>query len=447
MSKIAVIGMGQGGMVAAIKLAKAGYDVTIFEKKSEEDVSYPWRDDIRYDIFDTVDLPKPEESVCIQKPKWVFVSPNEHNLLRVPQLKPMEEVSISRKGLTKHFVQLATENGAKCQFDSKVKSLIIEDEIVKGIVVNDEKQYFDLVIDACGLNSKFRAEIPKKFGIQAQPTKKDTMFGYRAFYKHIEGTNTIDDGIPCTLIAKHLGGEGISWCNLNEDDQVDVLIGRVNYLSDDDIQEMLADLKANNPILSDELIYKQTVPICLRCGIARAVADGYCVVGDSAFMTIPVMGSGIEASMQGGNFLAKHIIDNKITDFSAKNLYGYYVEYMDKLGKGFVLLDVLRRWALKLPAEWIDWVMSGKLIKYNELAYVMLEKGYGKPKFNFWAFFKIPFVLLSKPKILCSILGMARKGLKGVKIAGKMPREYNEKKLNKWQAKYDAIIDKMEETK
>ena len=200
MSKIAVIGMGQGGMVAAIKLAKAGYDVTIFEKKSEEDVSYPWRDDIRYDIFDTVDLPKPEESVCIQKPKWVFVSPNEHNLLRVPQLKPMEEVSISRKGLTKHFVQLATENDAKCQFDSKVKSLIIEDEIVKGIVVNDEKQYFDLVIDACGLNSKFRAEIPKKFGIQAQPTKKDTMFGYRAFYKHIEGTNTIDDGILVLLL-------------------------------------------------------------------------------------------------------------------------------------------------------------------------------------------------------------------------------------------------------
>ena len=57
--KIAVIGMGQGGMVAAIKLAKAGYDVTIFEKKSEEDVSYPWRDDIRFDIFDIVDLPKP----------------------------------------------------------------------------------------------------------------------------------------------------------------------------------------------------------------------------------------------------------------------------------------------------------------------------------------------------------------------------------------------------
>ena len=46
-AKIAVIGMGQGGMVAAIKLAEAGCDVTVYERKARGEVSYPWRDDIR----------------------------------------------------------------------------------------------------------------------------------------------------------------------------------------------------------------------------------------------------------------------------------------------------------------------------------------------------------------------------------------------------------------
>ena len=51
-AKIAVIGMGQGGMVAAIKLAAMGAAVTVYERREEGEVSYPWRDDIRMDIFE-----------------------------------------------------------------------------------------------------------------------------------------------------------------------------------------------------------------------------------------------------------------------------------------------------------------------------------------------------------------------------------------------------------
>lgn len=35
MAKIAVVGMGQGGMVAAIRLAKQGHDVTVLKRAKE----------------------------------------------------------------------------------------------------------------------------------------------------------------------------------------------------------------------------------------------------------------------------------------------------------------------------------------------------------------------------------------------------------------------------
>ena len=57
--KILVLGAGQGGMVAAIKLAEAGYDVTVLEAAKEAEAGYPWYDDIRHDIFDLVDIPEP----------------------------------------------------------------------------------------------------------------------------------------------------------------------------------------------------------------------------------------------------------------------------------------------------------------------------------------------------------------------------------------------------
>ena len=90
---VAVIGLGHGGMVAAIKLQQQGFDVTIFEKKTETDVGYPWYDDIRADIFDFCGLPMPPRDCYTNKGKRLFISPDEQNSLKVPSAKPMEEIS------------------------------------------------------------------------------------------------------------------------------------------------------------------------------------------------------------------------------------------------------------------------------------------------------------------------------------------------------------------
>ncbi|MBR0365004.1 MAG: NAD(P)-binding protein, partial [Clostridia bacterium] len=92
--KILVLGAGQGGMVAAIKLAEAGYDVTVLEAAKEPEVGYPWYDDIRHDIFDLVGIPEPPREDYTQKSKWIFWSPDNQSNLIVPPLPPMEEIAV-----------------------------------------------------------------------------------------------------------------------------------------------------------------------------------------------------------------------------------------------------------------------------------------------------------------------------------------------------------------
>ncbi len=442
MARIAVIGMGQGGMVAAIRLAEQGHDVTVFEKSKRGEVSYDWRDDIRADVFEAAGLPMPERDVYCQKSKWLFVSPNEEYSLPVPPCPPMEEISVYRTKLSEYFAKQAEGAGCKLVFETEVKSLVIQNDVVVGIYADNEERFFDLVIDASGMRSPFRAQVPNKFEIQAQPSRNDVMCGYRAFFNKVEGTTTRDPEINSTLYLKHLGSVGISWCNLNEDNLVDVLIGRVGELTDKEIEYTLEALRASNPILGNQLVSEKKVEICLRMSIARAVADGYVALGDSAFMTMPLMGSGIESSMKAGRMFADYITENNVAEFTAKNMWGFYHRYMTTLGTDFAFVDVLKRWALSLDPKTIDWVFGGGLIEKSNLALVTTDTSGEKPKLSAKSIIKKAFLLLGHFGLVCKAVGCLMRSLKAKNIAKKIPAVYDEKKLAKWTKKYDRIICK-----
>ena len=61
MSKIIVAGAGHGGVVAAMKLARAGHDVTIFEKSKEGCIGLPQSDVAEKSAFIYADIPLPDE--------------------------------------------------------------------------------------------------------------------------------------------------------------------------------------------------------------------------------------------------------------------------------------------------------------------------------------------------------------------------------------------------
>ena len=445
-TKIAVIGMGQGGMVAAIKLAQAGAKVVVFERNLEGKVGYPWRDDITASIFDDCGLPRPNQDVYIQKTKWLFVSPDEKGALRVPQFRPYVEISPNRRKLTEYFADLAVKAGATINYGVNVEKLVVEDDRVIGIELDGNLERFDLVIDASGMYSKLRAQLPPKFCVQQEPGAQDTMYAYRAFFEKNEGVETFFPDVENTMILRHMDSEGTGWANLNEDGEVDVLLCNIaRPLTDEEIEERLQDLRAMNPILSEKKISDRKVPLSVRAGIATPVADGYVALGDSAFMTIPVMGSGIEAGMHGAAIFADYVIANDIQNFTASNMWPFYVKYFEKFGKGFAFLDIVRRHALRFKSKYINWALSGKFVTDDTLKFIMLDKeDYRRPKYKCGMFSAILWKLILHPAFNCAILKMAFEGLHAMNVAGRIPKKYSFEKIAKWTKKYNRLIERCE---
>lgn len=437
--------MGQGGMVAAIKLAQAGAKVTIFERNLEGKVGYTWRDDITASIFDDCGLPRPNQDVYIQKTNWLFVSPDEKGALRVPPFRPFVEISPNRRKLTEYFADLAIKAGATINYGVNVEKLVVVDDRVIGIELDGNLERFDLVIDVSGMYSKLRGQLPAKFCVQTEPSEQDTMYAYRAFFEKNEGETFFPD-VDNTMVLRHMDADGIGWANLNDEGEIDVLLCNIaRPLTDEEIEVRLQDLRTMNPILSDRKISERRVPLSVRAGIATPVADGYVAIGDSAFMTIPVMGSGIEAGMHGGAIFADYVIANDVQNFTASNMWQFYVKYFEKYGRGFAFLDIVRRHALRFKAKYINYALSGKFVTDDTLKFIMLDKeDYRRPKYKFGMFSQILCKLMLHPSLNHAVLNMAFEGLHAMNVAKRIPKKYSFDKIAKWSKRYDKIISNCE---
>ncbi|MBR5991403.1 MAG: FAD-dependent monooxygenase [Clostridia bacterium] len=434
---VIVAGMGQGGMVAAMYLALAGFKVDIFEKAPEGKVSYPWYDDITFNIFEKVGIPEPPRECYTQKSKWLFVSPDEKNSLAVPPMPPMVEVSISRRGLNEHLCDLAKGAGCTLHYGEEVEELQIFANKVTGVKTSKGTYKADLVIDATGLFSKLRRQVPKKFGIQAEPAHDDLMSGYRAFFRRRPGSATPDP--ESTLYVMHKNGAGISWCNLNDRDEVDMLCLRIGGISKEEYEDMATSLRAKHDIVSDEVIMApRPVNVGVRYTMARLVADGYAAVGDSAFMTMPFMGSGIEASMQAGRMLAETVINGGRNCFSVKNLWKYQVKFY-KRHAGFAGVDVMKRWLLSVEAKDVDFLFESGVIDEEVLAGGV---GGDSVKMPLKTVLKKAWQGKKRLGLLLQLAGMMSGGDKATAIANEIPQTYDEEAIYAWQAKLDGHYQK-----
>ena len=435
---VIVAGMGQGGMVAAMYLALAGFKVDIFEKAPEGKVSYPWYDDITFNIFEKVGIPEPPRECYTQKSKWLFVSPDEKNSLAVPPMPPMVEVSISRRGLNEHLCDLAKGAGCTLHYGEEVEELQIFANKVTGVKTSKGTYKADLVIDATGLFSKLRRQVPKKFGIQAEPAHDDLMSGYRAFFRRRPGSATPDP--ESTLYVMHKNGAGISWCNLNDRDEVDMLCLRIGGISKEEYEDMATSLRAKHDIVSDEVIMApRPVNVGVRYTMARLVADGYAAVGDSAFMTMPFMGSGIEASMQAGRMLAETVINGGKNRFSVKNLWNYQVKFFKKLGALYIAIDIVKRYVLFLDPETVNWVFGCGAVTSEDMKLLSTDENNDAGISPLEIVRKV-MILFSKPKLILGLLGAVTKAARGFALGMLIPKKYNEREIKEWQKEYEKCI-------
>ena len=437
---IAVIGLGHGGLVAACKLQAMGFSVTVFEQYAREYVGHPWYDDIRFDVFDACSLPLPPRDCYTNKGKRLFIAPDEQNSLRVPSGKPMEEISIDRRALLRHLTALCEDVGVTVRFRSKVESLLIRENRVCGVTVGDESLPFDLVIDASGLFSPFRAMVPPSFGVQANPRRSDVMVAWRGFYRWTPGTKAPDP--DRNIYIKHQNSVGLSWCNLNDRGEVDVFVGRIGEVTDEEKDAAVAALHRNHDFFSYDVLQEGRWGfISLRGPLGMMVADGYCAVGDSAFMTMPMMGSGIEASMKAGLWLAQHIHAHAVTDFTAANLWGWQVRYYKELGARYAFVDLVKRWVLNIDVELLNWLFGCGAVTNEDMGLVSTDPD-NPYKLTAGKVLQKLAIVLQKPAVIQHTAFRMLRAAHAKRVANAIPPVYDRAKIDRWLQQYNAILEK-----
>ena len=296
--KIIVAGAGHGGVIAAAKLAKEGFDVTVYEKKKRENIGHDWED--RFDfqtVLDAVEKDEMPDGAWKYRGNTVFVSPSKRTEVKIDFAPDKRQKVMWRKPLINIIIDYAESSGVKFAFENEIISPIIKGNAVVGICTANGEVSADFVIDAAGVFSPVRKNLPDSFSIEKMPKRGDVFYGYRAYFDKAKDVNP---EYPFEVYLYHEREQGLSWF-MTGDDYVDVLIGRIDPLTDEKINEQTRLFRKNHDWLGENIVsggVRGVIPV--RRSLSKMVANGYAAVGDSAFMTTPMNGMGIELSVKAG---------------------------------------------------------------------------------------------------------------------------------------------------
>lgn len=439
MSKIIVAGGGNGGIVAAIKLSEAGHQVSLYEAKKRGDLGMAQTDAFDADTFLYADIPP---SPDFERTSNIITFYPEDRALSPLTIPGLDEPSyiVDRRELAEYMISLAEKAGVDVHYETAVIAPIILGNRVAGIVTDKGDVYGDMIIDACGVNSPLRSQLPDKFLINREIKKYDTLYSYRAYFERNH-----DAPAPETyynLFLRNDGTDGFSWL-ITEPDRTDVLICRFYRPDDSEIHQLVEEIKAENPHIGTPLPNSEgrsIIPVCQPLGVM--VCDGYAAVGDSAFMTIPVKGSGITYSFKAGKILADCIINDTEGAYDVETLWEYQSKFFKEIGFNACHLAIMKNLLPFLTVAQVNEIFSLKLISTEEIASVMTDKA--------GAFFNKSGVISIKNKIklvsdnstmkdiLSSLLVWIGKFLV---TEASYPTKYDKKAVVKWIEKYNGFFD------
>ncbi len=440
MSNIIVAGGGNGGLVTAIHLAKAGHNVTIFEKNNKENIGLPQTDAIDVSAFTYAEIPAaPYFKQGRNKVTFVPLHDDIAEPLTVPEQEEMSYLA-DRKELAEYLFSLAEKAGVKINYGEAVVSPIMLGSRVCGIKTHKGDYYGDLVVDACGVNSPVRSNLPDHLNVNRKIKNYDILYSYRAYFNKVEGVE--DPHNKYNLYLKDDGTVGFSWL-VTEIDRVDALVCRFYKPTDSEISEKLNAIHSDNPHMGLNLIYGGThsiIPVCQP--LAVLVADGYAAIGDSAFMTFAIKGSGITYSMKAGKMLADCILNDESSAYDTESLWEYQKRFFKEIGFSACQIALFKNILPYLTAESASEVFRLKLLTSKELQDLFENKADAILNKTGLIRLKDKVKAAKDNQTMTDILVNIIKWSGRLKVLqASFPNKYDKKDIGEWNERYNKFFD------
>lgn len=438
-NKIIVAGGGHGGITAGMLLAKHGYDVTVYEKNSRENMGHDWTDIFDKKGFTALGLDLPDKSLWNLKHDMTFYGPAMETALHQNTPVDQLEIQMERRDIYNYIIENAEKAGVKFVYGCEITGAVLFGNRIVGIKTNDGEKYADLVIDSAGMNSPVRKSLPHWLGIQNNSIEYEQFYVYRAFWNK---TAEVDDINAFKVLMLHENKLGITWV-ATEEEHTDVLIGRFMPFDMSEVDRTMASLRKDNDSIGTEMLRGgQFVNIPVRQPLGVMVADGYAAIGDSAFMTVPIIGSGIANSFKAARILADAVIADIDNAFSAETLWKYQTEFYKKIGSGLAPLACVKLMLTRLEGHELDYIFRTGILNADDMTIgadstnLAAMLGGMKP-----ADIAIKLKgLINNPVVLKKVVRMGLELVRATAVTAAMPEKYNRKAVLKWVKEYNKCF-------
>lgn len=435
MKNIIIAGSGLGGLTAGGILAKNGYNVVMYSDCTRETHGYDWADCMSIALLEKITGKKIPQSDYRYIADTRHHSPSDNADMSMRYTDENRPQLIERKVLSEYLIDYAEESGVRIVWNTPVTAALVENGRVTGVKTADGDKFADLVIDACGMFSPVRESLPDECLVERKIAPGEAFYVYRGIYKrNIKGK--LPD-YPYEVYLLHQYEAGISW-HVTEEDTIDILIGRFVPFGQEKIDSVLSDFEPKHPELTRVLVHGgQYANISVRRPLVKMVCDGYAAIGDSAYMTIPMIGSGIDLALNAAGLLAETVMSDRAGKYSTRTLWSYNYSYIMQYGADLVPVDLLKNTLLSMNPYDVDFLLNKGVITENELS----SDGSKMPVAEM-----LKKLINGAPrmKALLEIAGAAGKGGKNAEIYRRIPENYTREGFLKWKRDIDKTIKRIE---
>jgi len=293
---------------------------------------------------------------------------------------------LNRQKLPEIQNQRALKMGVNFDFEINLTGLVYEGDQVTGVqgIDNKTKQPYKktgkLVIDATGVTSMLRNQIKNTTKIERKIDRRDVESTGRHIMYFDKGEEDLSEFDPdyCIIhLDQDIAPGGYGWVFPKGDNKVNIGLGvektildkRNKRLGKSDnvsslIEEYLHRNKAiKNPRLSTDANDKNNATGNFQVSVRRQndclVANGYMLVGDSAWMPKPLDAGGIGPALVAGTLIGKVAAEAiESGDVTEQGLWIYNKEFINEYGYKTAGLEIFRRLIQTLTNDQISYGMK-----------------------------------------------------------------------------------------
>jgi digeranylgeranylglycerophospholipid reductase len=300
---------------------------------------------------------------------------------------------LNRKLLPQKQMKDAVKAGIDVREQVTLRSLIVENNSVIGVEGEDTfnrslfKKTAKIVVDCTGVTSVLRNNLSIKSYIQRRIDRDDLEATGRYIYNFdvADHDNTFFDPDYCIIhLDQKLAPGGYAWVFPKGKDKANIGLGvqqkaferrnKENGIHKD-LKRLIDEYVEINPVIANPKIADSemdegnawgTWQVSVRRQNDCMVANGYMLVGDSAWMPKPLDAGGIGPAIIAATIAGKDAVDAiEAEDITERGLWKYNKNYVNDYGYKTAGLEVFRRMLQGLTNEQIDYGMKHFLSKMD----------------------------------------------------------------------------------